>query len=365
MSSRLLKLMSMIVLLAGPVLAQQPKLQNAKLETISAGPGLRQTLEPLIQKQPGPLWIGYSIPVARKERTMCCFDSYDEFRASGRCCNGCRLGKEGGNFISGNVNSDCGPLEPPTTAFVMLRAEAQKITKVRTFTPDCPLDAAGLPVYWLEQVNPAQSIDFLTQTADSAINEVIDRKKDMARQALHAIALHNVPEADAALKRFIAPSQPERMREGAALFLGIERGKAGFEILKSIVRQDQNESFRKKALLGFAESDQPEAIPELIYMARNDSSTQVRSQALFWLAQKGGKKEAEQITDAIQNDPETEVKKKAVFALSQMPKDEGVPLLISVAKTNKNPVVRKEAIRWLGFSNDPRALDFIEQILTK
>ena len=114
-----------------------------------------------------------------------------------------------------------------------------------------------------------------------------------------------------------------------------------------------------------AESDQPEAIPELIHLARNDSSPQVRSQALFWLAQKGGKKEAEQITDAIQNDPETEVKKKAVFALSQMPKDEGVPLLISVAKTNKNPVVRKEAIRWLGFSNDPRALDFIEQILTK
>jgi hypothetical protein len=364
MSSKFPKLISLSVFLAATALGQQPKLQNAKLETISASAGLRQAIEPLIQKQPGPLWIGYSIPIIRKERTMCCFESYNEFRASGRCCSGCRLEKEGGN-ISGNINSDCGPLEPPTSAFVMLRAEAQKITKVRTFTPDCPLDAAGLQVYWLEQVNPAQSIEFLTQIADSAINEVIDRKKDMARQALHAIALHNVSEADIALKRFIAPSQPERMREGAALFLGIERGKAGFEILKSVLRQDQNESFRKKALLGLAESDQPEAIPELIYLARNDSSPQVRSQALFWLAQKGGKKEAEQITDAIQNDPETEVKKKAVFALSQMPKDEGVPLLISVAKTNKNPVVRKEAIRWLGFSNDPRALDFIEQILTK
>src|SRR5262249_42907046 len=162
---------------------------------------------------------------------------------------------------------------------------------VRTFIPDCPLDAAGLPVYWLEQVNPGQSVDFLSQIADSAINEAVERKKDTARQALHAIALHNIPEADTALKRFIAPSQPERMREGAALFLGIERGKAGFEILKSVLRQDQNESFRKKALLGFAESDQAEAIAELIYLARNDSSSQVRSQALFWLAQKGGKKE--------------------------------------------------------------------------
>src|SRR5215475_5433887 len=175
----IVKLTSLIFLFVAAAFAQQPKLQNAKFETISAGAGLRQTIEPLIQKQPGPLWIGYSIPVMRKERTMCCFDSYDEFRASGRCCNGCRLEKEGGNFISGNINSDCGPLEPPSSAFVMLRAEAQKITKVRTFTPDCPLDAAGLPVYWLEQVNPAQSIDFLTQTTESAINEAIDRKKDM------------------------------------------------------------------------------------------------------------------------------------------------------------------------------------------
>jgi len=364
MSSRSLKLTTLIIVCVASALAQQPKLQNTKLETISASPGLRQTIDPILQKQAGPLWIGYSIPVARKERTMCCFDSYDQFRNSGRCC-GCRLDNEKGNFISGNINSDCGPLEPANFAFVMLRAEAQKITRVRTFTPDCPLDAAGLPVYWLEQVNPTQSIDVLSQIADSAINEVIDRKRDIARQALHAIALHNVPEADAALKRYIAPSQPERMREGAALFLGIERGKTGFEILKSVVRQDQSDSFRKKALVAFAESDQPEAIPELIYLARNDSSSQVRSQALFWLAQKGGKKEAEQITDAIQNDPETEVKKKAVFALSQMPRDEGVPLLISVAKTNKNPVVRREAIRWLGFSNDRRALDFIEQILTK
>ena len=30
-----------------------------------------------------------------------------------------------------------------------------------------------------------------------------------------------------------------------------------------------------------------------------------------------------------------------------------------------NPVVRKQAIFWLGQSKDPRALDFLEEILTK
>ena len=37
--------------------------------------------------------------------------------------------------------------------------------------------------------------------------------------------------------------------------------------------------------------------------------------------------------------------------------------LIKYAKTHKDPVVRKEAIFWLGESKDPRALDFLEQVV--
>ena len=73
----------------------------------------------------------------------------------------------------------------------------------------------------------------------------------------------------------------------------------------------------------------------------------------------------EEIWGAIENDPDTEVKKKAVFALSQMPKDEGVPKLIQVAETNRNSEVRKQAMFWLGQSNDPRALEFFEKVLVK
>ena len=53
------------------------------------------------------------------------------------------------------------------------------------------------------------------------------------------------------------------------------------------------------------------------------------------------------------------------FALSQMPKEDGVPKLIQVAQTNRNPEVRKQAMFWLGQSNDPRALEFFEKVLAK
>jgi len=48
-----------------------------------------------------------------------------------------------------------------------------------------------------------------------------------------------------------------------------------------------------------------------------------------------------------------------------LPKDEGVPLLIGLARTNRNPQVRKQAMFWLGQSKDPRALAFFEEVLLK
>ena len=86
---------------------------------------------------------------------------------------------------------------------------------------------------------------------------------------------------------------------------------------------------------------------------------------MFWLAQKAGKEAVAAINNAIANDPDTEVKKKAVFALSQLPKDEGIPRLMDVARTNTNPEVRKQAMFWLGQSHDPRAVKFFEDILLK
>ena len=67
----------------------------------------------------------------------------------------------------------------------------------------------------------------------------------------------------------------------------------------------------------------------------------------------------------LDRDPDTDVKKRAVFALSQLPKDDGVPKLIEVARSNRNAAVRQQAMFWLGQSNDPRAVKFFEDILLK
>jgi hypothetical protein len=344
--------------------APKPRISNAKVQEISASAGLKATVDGLVQKQTGPLWFGYRIPTAAKERTMCCFDSLDNFEAAAnKCCMGCRMESERGSSFNG-TNSNCSP-EPLPYAFIFFRAEQKQITKVRVYSADCALDFANLPLYWLENVKPEESVELLSGMVMTETVENTSGKKGPAHQAVMAIALHDTPAADTALEKMIQPGQRPSLRENVAFWLGVERGKKGVELLRKYVKDDPDDRVREKGTFAFSQSKEPDALKDLIGMARHDQSPHVRSQAIFWLAQIGGRKEAAQITQVIEDDPETDVKKKAVFALSQMHDEDAVSRLISLARTNKNPVVRKQAIFWLGQSKDPRALDFLEEILTK
>ena len=353
-----------VITLASLCVAQKPNVTNAKVQELSAASGLTAAVDAIVQKQEAPAWIGYRIPAVPRDGTMCCFDSWGDSVGKGsRCCMGCKMESSHGGSFNGSV-SDCPGPERFRISFVFLRVESRQVMKVRNYSPDCALDFSGLPLYWMEDVSPAQSVALLTGLTLGAGPES-EHREGASNGALAAIALHDDPSADQELEKLMQPDEPEYFREHVTFWLGVERGKKGLEILRKYAKDDPSDRLREKITFAFSVSKEPEAVKDLISMARNDSSPHVRGQAIFWLAQIGGRKEAEQISEAIENDPETEVKKRAVFALAQMKDGEGVPLLINVAKTNRNPAVRKEAVRWLGMTNDPRALDFLEQILLK
>jgi hypothetical protein len=269
--------------------------------------------------------------------------------------------EHGGNI---NVHGDKVELEGPQRMIVLLRADARKIGKIRMVAESCSIDAGGLKVIWLAEVNAAESVKFLERLVDSKEPEDHAGER-LSRDAVTAIALHGDPSADQALLAFTSPDKSEGLRKEAAFWAGEARGAAGVTLLKHMAKDDPSPEVRAQITFALSVSYEANALDEMIRMAHEDSSSHVRSQALFWLAQKAGREAARTITGAIENDPDTEVKKKAVFALSQLPKDEGVPKLIEVAEKNRNPEVRKQAMFWLGQSNDPRALGFFEKVLSK
>ena len=106
--------------------------------------------------------------------------------------------------------------------------------------------------------------------------------------------------------------------------------------------------------------------PDLLRLARTSAvPRQTQRSAVFWLGQAAGEAATRGLTELVDDSSvEVEVKESAVFALSQLRREEGVPILIRIARTHASPSVRKKALFWLGQSEDPRALALFEEILT-
>lgn len=108
-----------------------------------------------------------------------------------------------------------------------------------------------------------------------------------------------------------------------------------------------------------------ESWPDLLRLARErEFDSKPRNSAIFWLAQAAGEKATEGLVSLIgDNSDEIEVRKHAVFALSQVKGDATIDALIDIARTNREPEIRKSAMFWLGQSKNPRVLAFFEEIL--
>lgn len=145
-------------------------------------------------------------------------------------------------------------------------------------------------------------------------------------------------------------------------WLGEVAGPQSVDFLKTFVNDIEGRDKSEAALSAIALHRDTAAATAILDLAKN-GSPRVRQRALLWIARRAESQAAGIITQAIDNDPDVEVKRQAVSALAQLPRNEGVPLLIKLARSHTNPVVRKQAMQRLGQLNDPRALSFFEEVL--
>ena len=148
--------------------------------------------------------------------------------------------------------------------------------------------------------------------------------------------------------------------------LGTVGAKAAADYLLSLASTLPGRAGRE-AIFPATIADSATVWPQLIRVARDEERPrETRKQAVFWLGQAAGEAATSGL-DSLSRDADVDrdVQKQVVFALSQRPKDEGIPILIRVARTHKDPEVRRDAVFWLGQSNDPRAIALFEELLTK
>jgi hypothetical protein len=300
------------------------------MDTRSAVSGLEPAFRALLNEQPQPAWIGYSVPAVRTYGLGC-------------------------DYVRDNpATAGVVHLEPPDHAVILFRIEQNAVNRVRTLSPDCEIDAGGVPMHWLADVQPAQSVALL-------ISMIPDKGPE---NLVGSVAWHADPAADQALEKFLAPTQTQWVRLRATSAMQY-RGKHGFDTLKNLVANDSDERIRERAVSTLSNMREPEALDLLLSLARNDPNSKIRQQAISGLNRKPAATVIPVLSKAIESDPDPQVKYRAISTLQSLPDGAGVPVLIELVKGTQNAEIRKRAMSQLQGSRDPRAVSFFEDILKR
>lgn len=340
--------------------AATDNLRRAEIVPTSLQGTLSQTVATLSKSVAGDEWIGYS--VEPRAGIKICGGNWN----NGKC--NAELGDDDNGMSMQNFDDGEDGFEVIRELQVLLRVNNDRVDRIRIFTNDCDVKASGVTVHWLGSVPSDQSIALLSEWISRTPSTKREREKLHSRAA-GALAHHADPAVLLAMQKAAETQDDDELRGEIVFWLGESDDPATIKFLMGVIDDDPSGHVREQAIFALSNNDSQEATDAIIATARSNDDRDIRSRALFWLAQKAGEKTSERaketIRDAAIEDPDQYVKEQAVFALSQLPEDEGVPLLIDVARNNPNAKVREQAIFWLGQSDDPRALTFFEEVLSR
>ena len=249
-----------LALFAAPLGAAPPRIINGNVQTVAS---IAQA-----ESLAGPSWVGYSIATAHPLYVSCC-DGWSH-------CDQCRLDGDHSFSVTRHDRDDIGPAGGDRI-LLFARIRDRQVERLRYFSPDCTLDAAGQAVQWIENVAPSDSLAFLTRVVDGGTSRA-------RRDALLALSLH-AGGIDPLIN--IARRNPSSdMRSKALFWLAQQAGEKASSTLRDAVDKDPEEDVRAHAVFAISQLPDDQGIPMLVELANTHRSTAVRKKAIFWLGQK-------------------------------------------------------------------------------
>src|ERR1051325_5741136 len=189
----------------------------------------------------------------------------------------------------------------------------------------------------------------------------LESRKTAVRQLGH---FQRQDTADELMKIARSDANPE-LRKTAIRAMS-ERGETAVDDLLKLFDLEQVPDVKRAVLQSLSEIKSTGVEDKLFEVASGNDAMDVRRQAIRLLGERVSKRSFEFLSQTAQStDGNTEVQVQAVRAISERKSEEAVPILIKIARTHPNQLVRKQAIRSLGESGDPRAVEFFREVLAK
>ena len=240
------------------------------------------------------------------------------------------------------------------------RSEATADILMRVAQGDPDQEVREQAVFWLSQVPGDKSVNLLETILKGNSDESIKEK------ALFALSQHSGERGDQILRDFASrDSESSDLREKAIFWLGQKRSAGNAEFLRGLYGRLRDQELKEKILFSLSQQRGMGNERWIMDIATNSKEDiELRKKALFWAGQ--GAASMQELVGMYDRMTEPEMKDQLIFVYSQRQKDPAaIDKLFSIARTEKDPELRKKAIFWLGQSHDPRVQQFLLDLINK
>ncbi len=263
------------------------------------------------------------------------------------------------DFITSRALEDKSEVVSERSLFIISQLTPQmaqpRLAKLANDHPEEKIRAKA--VFWMGQNGGEASLDALKKIAGK------DRSFEVRKKALFGISQIHGEKSYSTLAALAKSMDNNELRANAVFWMGQSASSTQqVEQLRDIALNDKDRTVQEKALFAMSQVGDKRGMPYLRDIAEQHKNDELRAKAIFWLGQNADQNTIDFLTKRAMEDHSQEVQEKAVFALYQT-EDKGLDAMIEIAKEHKNYNIRKKAIFWLGQSNDPRAMQALEEIL--
>jgi len=220
-------------------------------------------------------------------------------------------------------------------------------------------DTRGTAAMLVGQLPGAEAVGIVRELAGR------DQPVEVLKQLILGIGENDDPQAGKLLMEIAGDEgRDTEVRSLALIALGDREEPQVTKYLQDVFARTDDPDIQQHALIGLSER-RTNADLKSWFMAtakNSEKSIDARKMCLFWAAESGNLG-ADDLRSLYAEFEEPELRKQLIFSVADIDSEAGVDLLIEIARNDQSNEMRQMAIFWLGDSGDPRALEYLEELL--
>jgi TolA-binding protein len=216
-------------------------------------------------------------------------------------------------------------------------------------------------VFWLSQVPGDETV--------AALDSILRDPKtppEIQEKAIFALSQHRSARAAEILRDFAARRDANSdLREKAIFWIGQSRSPANAQFLKDLYAKVENDDLKDKIIFSLSQMGGADNYRWLMDIALNPKEDiEIRKKALFWAGQ-GHNVDVADLVKLYDSMSDREMKDQLIFVYSQRREGAALDKLFQIGKNDPDRELRKKAIFWIGQSRDPRAVQYLQDLINQ